>query len=70
MRQAGDESTGRRPGREVVRRSIEKGVLMFTPVGFGGCTVKIAPPLVLTEEAVDESCGVLEEAFAEALVAQ
>jgi 4-aminobutyrate aminotransferase / (S)-3-amino-2-methylpropionate transaminase / 5-aminovalerate transaminase len=55
---------------EVVWRSIEKGVLMFSPVGPGGCTVKIAPPLVLTEEAADESCGVLEEAFAEALVAQ
>ena len=55
---------------EVVWRSIEKGVLMFSPVGPGGCTVKIAPPLVLTEDAADESCGVLEEAFAEALVAQ
>src|SRR5437899_5394667 len=33
---------------DVVRRSIEKGVLMFTPVGFGGATVKISPPLVIT----------------------
>jgi len=52
---------------EVVRRSMEKGVLMFSPVGLGGGTVKIAPPLVITEEAIEESAGVLEVAFAEAL---
>lgn len=52
---------------EVVRRSMEKGVLMFAPVGYGSATVKIAPPLVITEEAILESLGVLEEAFAEAL---
>jgi 4-aminobutyrate aminotransferase/(S)-3-amino-2-methylpropionate transaminase len=51
----------------VVRTSIEKGVLMFSPVGFGSATVKIAPPLTITAEAIDESCGVLEEAFAESL---
>lgn len=54
---------------EVVRRAIEKGVLMFTPVGFGGATVKISPPLVITEAAILDSVTALEEAFAEALVA-
>ena len=48
---------------EVVRHCFEKGVLMFAPVGFGGATVKISPPLVLTEEAALESTAVLEEAF-------
>ena len=52
----------------VVRLCFEKGVLMFSPVGFGGATVKISPPLVITEEAIIESTGVLEEAFAEALL--
>ena len=51
----------------VVRLCFEKGVLMFAPVGLGGATVKISPPLVITEEAIVESTGVLEEAFAEAL---
>ncbi len=51
----------------VVRASMEKGLLMFSPVGFGGATVKIAPPLSITEEAIDESCAVLEEAFAESV---
>jgi 4-aminobutyrate aminotransferase-like enzyme len=52
----------------VVRLCFEKGVLMFSPVGFGGATVKICPPLVITEEAILESTAVLEEAFAEALI--
>jgi 4-aminobutyrate aminotransferase-like enzyme len=36
---------------------------MFAPVGFGGATVKIAPPLVITDEAILESASVLEESF-------
>jgi 4-aminobutyrate aminotransferase-like enzyme len=55
---------------EVVRRSVEKGVLMFSPVGPNGCTVKISPPLVITDEAIAESVTAFEEAFAEALVSQ
>ncbi|HKX00501.1 MAG TPA: aspartate aminotransferase family protein [Bryobacteraceae bacterium] len=54
---------------EVVRRAVEKGVLMFSPVGLGGGTVKISPPLVITEAAIDDSVTALEEAFADALVA-
>lgn len=50
---------------DVVRRSMNKGVLMFAPVGFGGATVKISPPLVIPEDAVVESVDALEEAFAE-----
>lgn len=49
----------------VVERCIEKGVLMFSPVGLGGGTVKISPPLVITAPAILESVAVLEEAFAE-----
>lgn len=51
----------------VVRLCFERGVLMFAPVGFGGATVKIAPPLVITEEAILESTAVLEEAFNQAI---
>jgi 4-aminobutyrate aminotransferase-like enzyme len=52
---------------DVVRGAMEKGVLMFAPVGFGMATVKICPPLVITEEAVNESVDVLHEAFTEAV---
>ena len=55
---------------EVVRRAIEKGVLLFSPVGFGGGTVKICPPLVITEEAMLDSLSALEESFSEALMSQ
>ena len=50
---------------DVVERCMERGVLMFSPVGFGGETVKIAPPLVISEAAMRESLNVLEEAFAD-----
>jgi 4-aminobutyrate aminotransferase / (S)-3-amino-2-methylpropionate transaminase / 5-aminovalerate transaminase len=52
---------------DVVRRCVTKGVLMFSPVGPGGGTVKISPPLVISEDAILESIAVLEEAFTEAL---
>jgi len=50
---------------DVVRRSVEKGVLMFSPVGHGGSTIKICPPLVISEEAILDGLSALEEAFAE-----
>ncbi len=52
---------------DVVERCIETGVLMFSPVGYGGATIKICPPLVITEAALLESLAVLQEAFAEVL---
>jgi len=51
----------------VVSRCVEKGLLFFSPVGVGGSTVKIAPPLVITEEAVREGVAVIEESLDEAL---
>ncbi|MGQ9576654.1 MAG: aspartate aminotransferase family protein [Thermoguttaceae bacterium] len=52
---------------EIVRRSVEKGLLMFAPVGYAGASVKIAPPLVIGEEAICESLQVIEEAIQEAV---
>jgi len=52
---------------DVVRNCMEKGLLMFAPVGSGGGTVKIAPPLVSTRDAILEGLGVLDEAIGEAL---
>jgi len=52
---------------KVVLRAVEKGVLMFSPVGHGGATIKICPPLVITEAAIDESVAALEEAFGESV---
>jgi 4-aminobutyrate aminotransferase-like enzyme len=52
---------------EAVRRCVEKGLLMFSPVGYAGASVKIAPPLVIGEEPLRESIQVLEEALGEAI---
>jgi 4-aminobutyrate aminotransferase / (S)-3-amino-2-methylpropionate transaminase / 5-aminovalerate transaminase len=52
---------------DIIQRMMEKGVLLFSPVGFGGATIKICPPLNITEEAIRESCAVLAESFAEVL---
>jgi 4-aminobutyrate aminotransferase/diaminobutyrate-pyruvate transaminase/4-aminobutyrate aminotransferase/(S)-3-amino-2-methylpropionate transaminase len=53
--------------KAVVARCVEKGLLMFNPVGPMGCTIKICPPLVIPAEAVLEGCAVLDEAFGEVL---
>lgn len=50
---------------DIVERCWHKGLLMFMPVGFGGATVKICPPIVISDEALEESLQVFEEAFAE-----
>ncbi len=52
---------------DIVRRTVEKGVLMFGPVGHLGSTVKICPPLVISPEAIEESAGAFEEAVGEAV---
>jgi 4-aminobutyrate aminotransferase/(S)-3-amino-2-methylpropionate transaminase len=52
---------------EIVNSCCEKGLLMFAPVGFGGATVKINPPLVISEELVGEGLAVLDETIEENL---
>jgi len=52
---------------EIIQQCVEKGVLMFSPVGFGGGTVKISPPLVITEAAMLDSLSVLDEVLANAM---
>ena len=41
--------------------------MLFSPVGFGGASVKIAPPLVIQEEAIRDGVSALEEAIEEVL---
>jgi len=46
---------------------LQKGLLMFAPVGGSGECIKIAPPLTIPEDALRESIQVLEEAVDEVL---
>ncbi len=55
---------------DIVRRSIDKGVLLFSPVGNQGSTIKICPPLTITAEAVEESVAAFAEAVEEAVAAR
>jgi 4-aminobutyrate aminotransferase-like enzyme len=54
------------PDHDLAHRIIElcyqRGLLLFAPVGAWGQTVKIAPPLSIPREALEEGLVVLEEA--------
>lgn len=49
--------------RAIVWGCYERGLLMFAPVGVGGATVKICPPLSTPTEALEEGVAVLYEAL-------
>ena len=51
----------------IVKGCIERGLLMFAPVGVGGGTVKISPPLITPEEALRDGILVLEESIKQTL---
>ena len=55
---------------DVVAGCVERGLLFFSPVGKQGCSVKICPPLCITEEAIKEGISVIDEAFQAALAAR
>ena len=48
---------------DIVKHAVEHGLMLFGPVGLGGGTVKLSPPLCITEEQLREGLDVLEEAF-------
>ena len=54
----------------IVERCMQKGLLMFSPVGLGGGLLKIAPPLTSTNDAVLEGVAVVDEAIGEVLAEQ
>ncbi len=51
----------------IIERCVGKGLLLFAPVGAWGQTVKIAPPLTIPCEALEEGLSVLSEATDEAV---
>ena len=50
----------------IVEKAFQKGLLLFAPVGFGGATVKISPPLTITEDGILDGLLALGEAIDEA----
>ena len=53
----------------IIERCMWKGLLLFAPVGAWGQTVKIAPPLTIPRDALEEGIAVLAEATDEAVAA-
>ena len=51
----------------VNEKCLQKGLLMFAPVGLGGGCIKIAPPLCTPKDALLEGLEVLGEALQEVL---
>ena len=66
VRAGGDEPDARLAW-EVVGRAVQRGVMLFAPVGFGGASVKLCPPLTIEEDALEEAMGVIEGSFADVL---
>jgi 4-aminobutyrate aminotransferase/(S)-3-amino-2-methylpropionate transaminase len=69
MIQAGRKEPNHELAHDVIERCFHKGLLFFSPVGAWGQTVKIAPPLTITEDALGEGLAVLSEAVDEAITA-
>jgi 4-aminobutyrate aminotransferase-like enzyme len=53
--------------QKINEKCFQKGLLMFAPVGIAGECIKIAPPLMITEDALKEGISVLEESCDELL---
>lgn len=49
----------------VTKKCIESGVMLFAPVGVGGCAIKINPPLIIDREALLEGLEVVKQAVVE-----
>lgn len=52
---------------KINEKCFHKGLLMFAPVGIAGECLKIAPPLIISKEALMEGIDVFEEACDEIL---
>lgn len=51
----------------VVGRAYERGLMLFAPVGLGGGSIKLCPPLNITQDAVRDGVQALREAVGLAL---
>jgi 4-aminobutyrate aminotransferase-like enzyme len=67
MVKPGTEDPDPDSAHSIVEKCFQKGLLMFAPVGQGGGSVKISPPLIMPEDVINESLGILEEAMDETL---
>ncbi|MCQ1538196.1 aspartate aminotransferase family protein [Methanocalculus taiwanensis] len=53
---------------QIVQECFYQGLLLFAPVGYGGATIKICPPLIINDLQVAEGLQVFEESFHRAII--
>lgn len=53
---------------EIVKKAVERGVMLFAPVGVGGGAIKINPPLTITEDVLREGLDVIAQIVREQFV--
>jgi 4-aminobutyrate aminotransferase-like enzyme len=53
-----------RLAKAVVQEAWKSGLAMIAPIGFYGNVIRIAPPLIINDDQVEEGLGILEEALA------
>jgi len=64
VKKGGKEPDGELAFR-ITQKCVEKGLMLFSPVGFGGATIKICPPLNITKEAISDGILALRDAIRE-----
>ena len=52
---------------QVVHECYLRGIACIHPIGMFGNVIRVAPPLVITEEQVGESLGIFEDSLKAAL---
>ena len=52
---------------DIIERAFHKGLLLFAPVGAWGQTVKLAPPLCINKDALEEGLEILSRCVDEAV---
>lgn len=66
-------STGRRDGQialEIVKSAVRNGLMLFSPVGPDAATIKLAPPLMISEAELREGCDILLSAILECRIGE
>ncbi len=64
---SGTKDPDAQTAQQINEKCFHKGLLMFAPVGIAGECIKIAPPLMISEDALNEGLEVLGEACDEIL---
>jgi 4-aminobutyrate aminotransferase-like enzyme len=49
--------------KRIIREACTRGLLMIAPIGLHGNVLRIAPPLVIKADQVEEGLGLLEKAL-------